>query len=393
MIPPRVAIVVQRYGVEVLGGAEDAARALAEHLTAVADVHVITTCATQYTTWANVYPPGVSQLSGVTVHRFPVDRPRDWQQAYQNAGRFWQQTHTLIEEMAWIQENGPFSATLLHFIHQAAPDFDAFVFFTYLYASTFFGLPLVAAKAVLVPTAHDEPFLYADAYRLLFHLPRHIVYLTEAERDIVHRVTGNGRVPHTVAAIGLNAPADVSAVRFCQKYGLSGDFLLYGGRIVPAKNVPELLEFFQRYQAEHGRDLKLVLMGHSDFPLPPHPDIVPIGFVSEQDKFDALKAATAVIQPSHYESLSIIILQAWLMGTPVIVNGHCAVTKQQCRRSHGGLYYSQYDEFAAILNRLLDDADLRAALGCQGQQFAQTTYSWDTIVAQYTAIFAELMGN
>lgn len=393
MKPLRIAIVVQRYGLEVLGGAEDAARAIAEHLTALAEVHVITTCATQYTTWASVYPPGVSELNGVTVHRFPVDKARDWEEMVKNGGRFWQQEHTLEQEMDWIRHNGPYSTSLLRYIYQSEADFDLFIFFTYLYATSFFGLPLVARKAVFVPTAHDEPFLRADAYKILFHLPRHIIYLTDAERAIVQRVTGNGRIPHTTTALGFSVPADVSAQRFRQKYGIDGDFLLYGGRISLAKNVPQLLDYFQRYREEANglaANLKLVLMGSPDFRPPLHPDIIPIGFVSDEDKFDALKAATAVIQPSLYESLSIIILQAWLVGTAVVVNAHCAVTRQQCQRSNGGLYYGNYEEFAAITNRLLSSPHLRTTLGRQGQQFTQSTYNWDTILSHYQAVFQEL---
>ncbi len=392
MKPLRIGLVVQRYGLEVLGGAEDAARALAEQLTALADVHVITTCATQYTTWASVYPPGVNTLNGVTVHRFPVDEPRNWEKAVAVNGRFWQEEHTVEQEMDWVRQNGPYSTPLFQFIYQSEPTFDVFIFFTYLYATTFFGLPLVAHKAIFVPTAHDEPFLRADAYRILFHLPRHVVYLTDAERVLVQRVTGNGRVPHTTTAFGFAAPGDVSGDRFRQKYGITGDFLLYGGRIAVAKNVPELLAHFQQYRREQNApDLKLVLMGSPDFALPSHPDIIPIGFVSEQDKFDALQAATAVIQPSRYESLSIIILQAWLVGTAVIVNAQCAVTRQQCQRSNGGLYYSNYDEFVAILNCLLASPQLRTTLGRQGQHFTQDTYSWDTILRQYQGIFNEVM--
>lgn len=393
MRPYRIAIVVQRYGENVLGGSEDAARALAEHLTALAEVHVLTTCAIEYTTWANIYPPGDSQLNGVIVHRFPVDWPRDWQKAVQSTGRFWQQTPPLEEQLEWIQQNGPFSTALLRYIHQSEAAFDTFIFITYLYATTYFGLPLVAHKAILAPTAHDERFLYALAYRILFHLPRHLVYLTEAEREIVHQVTGNNHIPDTVAAIGLSAPTDISAGRFRQKYGVEGDFLLYGGRISHSKNVPELIDFFRQYRQEHGRQLKLVLMGAGDYPIPQHPDIMPIGFVTEQDKFDALKAATLVIQPSLFESLSLIILQAWLVGTAVLVHGNCAVTKQQCRRSNGGLYYHAYAEFTAVINTLLNSPHIRTQLGRQGCHFVTTNYNWDVIIKQYQAIFNEMAGE
>ncbi|MCB9433934.1 MAG: glycosyltransferase family 4 protein [Ardenticatenaceae bacterium] len=385
---PRLALVVQRYGPDIHGGSESAARQLAEQLTALAEVHVLTTCAHDYTTWANSYPAGEFELNGVTIHRFPVDIPRNWQQSQQQTGLFLLSNPTLAEQMAWIQREGPFSTPLLRHIQQHASQYDHFLFFTYVYATTFFGLPLVADKAILVPTAHDEPFLYLDAFRALFHLPRHIVYLTRAEQELVERVTGTA-VSHHIAALGLVPPADVSADRFRQKYNLHEPFLFYGGRLAEAKNVPELITYFLNYRQQHpNQPLKLVLTGQPQFPLPNHPDVIPIGFVSEQDKFDGLQAATVVVMPSLFESLSIIILEAWLLGTAVLVNGRCAVTKQQVRQSNGGLYYHNQDEFNATLDRLLSSPELRQRLGENGRLFTTHTYSWPHILAVYQRILS-----
>ena len=385
---PRLALVVQRYGSDIHGGSESAARQLAEQLTALAEVHVLTTCAHDYTTWANHYPAGESELNGVTIHRFPVDSPRNWQQSQQQTGLFLLSNPTLTEQMAWIQREGPFSTPLLRHIQQHASQYDHFLFFTYVYATTFFGLPLVADKAILVPTAHDEPFLYLNAFRALFHLPRHIIYLTRAEQELVERVTGTA-VSHHIAALGLTSPADVSANRFRQNYNLHEPFLFYGGRLAEAKNVPELITYFLNYRQQHpNQPLKLVLTGQPQFPLPNHPDIIPIGFVSEQDKFDGLQAATVVVMPSLFESLSIIILEAWLLGTAVLVNGRCDVTKQQVRQSNGGLYYHNQDEFNATLDRLLSSPELRQRLGENGRLFTTHTYNWPHILAVYQRILS-----
>ena len=148
----RVAIVVQRYGEEVNGGAELHARWLAERLTALAEVHVLTTCAIDYATWADEYPAGRSLLNGVIVHRFPVDHTRNWHDSHRETGRLLLSEHTLFDEVAWLKAQGPYSTPLFDSIREFAPAFDAFIFFTYVYASTYFGLPLVAEKAILVPT-------------------------------------------------------------------------------------------------------------------------------------------------------------------------------------------------------------------------------------------------
>ncbi|MCA9940423.1 MAG: glycosyltransferase family 4 protein [Anaerolineales bacterium] len=390
---PRLAFVVQRYGADVNGGAEQAARALAEHLTALADVHVITTCARDYTTWANVYAAGESQVNGVTVHRFPVDRQRDWRRAARRTNRLLHQEHTLADEVAWVRAQGPYSSPLLRFVAESADRFDLFVFVTYVYATTFFGLPLVAHKAVLLPTAHDEPYLYLPAFIPLFRQPQLIIHLTEPERDLVRRVIGPPLPPQLLIGLGLDAPApDPQApARFRQKYGIEEDFLLYAGRVTEAKNVPQLLDFFHRYRARHLRPLKLVLLGRAHMSLPAFDDVLPLGFVSEEDKHDAMQAATVFVMPSAYESLSIVCLEAWHAGTPVLANGACDVLKHQCVQSGGGLYYTSYDEFQAALNRLLASADLRRRLGAAGQAFVRRTYHWPVVRAQYAGILRTLL--
>lgn len=401
----RLAVVVQRYGPDVNGGAESAARWLAENLVAQlgAEVHVLTSCANDYTTWQNVYSAGRSKANGVLLHRFKVDAPRDWPRSQTETGRFLLGAHTMDEELDWIRRQGPFCSDLIRHVAANADTYDAFIFFTYLYASTYFTLPLVAHKAILAPAAHDEPFLYLDAYRALLHMPRHIVYLTSAEKELVQRVSGNVEIPSTVNAIGIEAPTQADGVRFRARYGLEGPFLLYGGRLSEAKNVPQLLAFFARFRdryydrdhlgdsAEHGpKPPKLVLMGRAHMSLPDDEDVMPLGFLSEEEKFDALQAATAVILPSHFESLSIMILEAWLMGTPVLVNGRSAVLRRQVQESNGGLYYTRYEEFEASLTLLLDRPTLRQQLGQQGKAFVQRRYDSARTMARYRAVLEQM---
>jgi glycosyltransferase involved in cell wall biosynthesis len=396
----RIAVVAQRYGPEALGGAESAARWVAENLVLhlAYEVHVLTSCAIDYTTWQNAHPAGLTTINGVHVHRFKVDAPRDWPRSQQETGRFLLGTHSVEQEMDWIRRQGPFCSDLLRYVAKHAAEYDAFIFFTYLYASTFFTLPLVAEKAILAPAAHDEPFLYLDAYRALLHMPQHIVYLTTAERDLVHRVSSNQQVPSTVTAIGLQTPSGVDGSRFRARHGLQGDFLLYGGRLSAAKNVPQLLAYFQRYcdspaTADFLRrePLKLALMGRAHMELPVHEQIVPLGFVSEEEKFDALQAATAVMLPSIYESLSIVVLEAWLVGTPVLVNGRSAVLRRQVQESNGGLYYTSYQEFEAALDTLLRRPGIRRELGRQGRRFVATRYDGRQIIEQYRSVIEGYM--
>ncbi|MBP6016565.1 MAG: glycosyltransferase [Candidatus Promineofilum sp.] len=389
----RIAVVVQRYGEEVNGGAEVLARLLAEHLLELGEVHVITTCAVDHHTWANSYPPGEDQLNGVTIHRFTVDAPRVPDFLQKTKALLENDAHTLFDEVQWIMDQGPYSDDLLNYLRDAYHFFDLFIFFTYLYAPTYFGLQLVSDKAVLVPTAHDEPYLHFPIFRPLFHLPQFLVYSTEPERELVNTVANNEHVRQIVAGMGINPPPDASAARFREKYGIDEPFLLYVGRIDQGKNVPGLIDDFTRFRDETGRPLKLVLLGRLNIDLPPRADVVSLGFVPEQDKYDAIEAAVALAMPSRYESLSIVLLEAWAQATAVLVNGWSDVLRDQIQRSNGGLAYTDYDEFAQAVGSLLDDDALRARLGRQGQAYVTDRYQWPGIIAQYRMIFDAVTGG
>ena len=387
MTARRIAIVVQRYGAEVNGGAEQHARWLAESLAAAADVTVLTTCALDYITWADHYPAGESELNGVRICRYPVDAPRDWKKAQRQTHKLMTRRHTLFDQVQWVREQGPYSSPLFEAISRAYRTTDAFIFYTFHYASTYFGLPLVSDKAFLVPTAHDDVFVHLPVFRPLFHLPRGIFYLTEPERALVQRVTRNDAVPSAVTGVGVEVPADISAERFRARYGIDGPFLLYVGRVDESKNVPELLDYFSNYRASHpDAPLKLVLIGRANLALPDHPDIVHLGFLPDADKYDAIAAAAVVVLPSLYESLSMIILEAWAVGTPVLVNEQCEVVKYQCRQSNGGLYYRSPDEFAASLQLLLGSSPLRRQMGVQGRRFVGQHYRPAVVLQHYIAL-------
>jgi glycosyltransferase involved in cell wall biosynthesis len=347
----------------------------------------------------------MEDINGVTVYRFPVDVPRDMAAFSRLSDRVFHQPHSYLDELEWMRQQGPCSSRLLEFIGGSRAGFDLFIFVTYLYFTTYFGLQLVPEKSLLVPTAHDEPPIYLDLFRPLFHLPRAIVYNTDTERDFVVNRFQNGHVLSQVIGTGVILPEPAtpsvdwrrsavggrrSSVDFRARHGLSDPFLLYAGRIDEAKNCRELFEYFLRYKAETHSPVKLALMGKATMPIPQHPDIVPLGFVSEEEKFAGFQAAALLLVPSRYESLSIASLEAWLMGTPVLVNGHCQVLKENCLRSNGGLYYTSYDEFAMCLETLLGNEALRRRLGQQGKRYAEENYGWAVIEGKYLDLFRQV---
>ncbi|GAK61672.1 hexosyltransferase [Candidatus Vecturithrix granuli] len=384
----RIAFVVQRYGEEVNGGAELLCRQVAERMHKYFSVEVLTTCALDYLTWENYFPAGATTINGIPVHRFPTDCSRDMHAFNRFAKKlFANPQRSLVDELAWIRLQGPTSSALLAYIKEHEETYHLFIFVTYSYLTTFLGLQLVSRKSVLIPTAHDEPHFYLDAYRPIFHLPQGICYNTEEERRLVQRQWQNTHIPWCVAGAGvITTTADSSSeseeatavpLTFPQPY------ILYVGRIDLMKGCQELSAFFLRYLEERQVELNLVLLGKQAMDMPKHPGILAPGFVSSAQKQAALQGAMLVVNPSQYESLSFMVLEAWQAGIPVLVNGRSEVLAEHCLNSNGGLYYSSYDEFAYCLDLLYPNQEVRSAMGKQGQHYVAEHYSWDTIEKTY----------
>ncbi|MDW7726935.1 MAG: glycosyltransferase [Candidatus Methanoperedens sp.] len=385
----KIAFVVQRYGEEVNGGAELLCRRIAEHLSKYCCIEVITTCAKDYITWRNEYLPGKDTVDGITVWRFPVDNPRDIHKFNRFSEKIYWNNHRQSDEIEWMKLQGPYSTELLSFIRNNKDNYDFVIFFTYLYCTTFFGLPLVKDKALLVPTAHDEPPIYLSIFDTLFNLPKAIIYSTEEEKRFVNSKFKNENIPSEIIGVGIDVPEKIDADNFKQKYNVD-NFIIYVGRIDESKGCKELFEYFLQYKKETQSDIKLVLMGKPVMKVPGHPDIIELGFLSEQDKFNGIKAAKLLIMPSQYESLSMVIMEAWLCNNAVLVNGNCEVLKGQCVKSNGGLYYINYDEFRECLNLLLMDSQLRARMGENGQRYVEENYGWEKIENRWIGILSYL---
>lgn len=389
----RVAFVVQRCGLEVNGGAELLCRLVAEQMAKQIPTEVLTTCAVDYLTWADHYPPGEERIGELVIRRFPVAHPRDLQ-SFNRASQYLQPrigSLPLEEEEQWMREQGPWSPALFDYLAQHEADYDAFIFFTYLYATTYFGLPRVAHKAILVPTAHDEWPIYFKMWERLFSLPRGFVFQTPEEVEFLHRRFPGARLEGPVLGVAVDPPAATHPEEFRRKHGIEGPFVLYAGRLDPSKGVGELIEYYQAYQRASG-DVRtsLVLVGKPAMEIPDRAGIRAVGFVSEQEKWDALAGCEALMMPSPYESLSIVCLEAWSQGKPVLVNAKSEVLVGQCRRSQGGVWYRDSDEFVASLELLLDEPAVQRGLGSQGQRFVAANYRWPVVLEGYSSVIAKL---
>ena len=420
----KIAFVIQRYGTEVLGGAEQLCRLLAERLAEQHDIDVLTTCARDYITWKNEYPEGPDRVRGVTVRRFANAQTRDLQAFDKYSGWIYEHQHSRADEMEWLKQQGPWSPALIEHLRRQQQQYDVLVFFTYLYAPTVLGLEVCRERSVLVPMAHDEPPIYLGIFKEVFSRPAAIVYNTESERRFVKAAFPDRPLLEEVGGVGVDLPqhnpyprmpeppdeesgeasaeANESAgtstfpshltargAVFRRRHRLHGPLVLYGGRIEPGKGCEELLEHFDAYVGDGG-DATLALMGVKMMSLPEDPHVRFAGLLSERERVQALEAADVVVCPSPYESLSLLALEAMSVGTPVLANARSEVLVEHCVRSNAGLYYASRDEFVECLKLLMGDAALRAAMGRNGRDYVRRNYRWDAVLAKYERVFAKI---
>ena len=386
----RLLFVIQRYGREVAGGAEFLCREFAARLAARGHrVEVVTSCALSYVDWANHYPAGTEEIDGVLVHRLAVTAGRDDALFTPLNTRVpWGATpspHYL--ERAWMRAQGPYLPDLASWLMERAPDHDVVSFFTYLYFPTWAGLPAAASvgPTILHPTAHDEPPLYLDLFRTMFHHPSAFGFLTEEEAALVERRFRPGQ-PSEVLGVGIDVERhegfDGDAFRAAFELD-ERPYLLFVGRVDPAKGSEEVVTFFTAYKGRNPGPLALAIVGDPVRPLDPHPDVIVTGFVEEALKQSALAGALALVQPSYFESFSMILSEAWAHRKPALVQGHCEVLEGQCRRSGGGIPYRGFPEFEVAVDLLVEDGALRERLGRAGRQFVEERYAWEAVLDRY----------
>jgi glycosyltransferase involved in cell wall biosynthesis len=386
----KLAVVVQRYGQAINGGAELHARYIAEHLARHADVEVLTTCATDYVTWRNELPEGLERVNGVSVRRFRVAHERDPYKFGRRSHRVFRVQHSLSDELSWLDAEGPASPALISYVRRRGADYDFCLLFSYRYYHAYHGARAAAGRAILVPTAERDAAIGLSIFPPIFRGVRAVMYNSPEERAMIQAVSQNHKVPGVVVGIGSEVPQSPQAARFRQKYDIRTPFAIYVGRIDENKGCKELFDFFHSYLRNEWGRLSLVLIGHSLLPVPQHPRIRHLGFLNDADKFDALSAADVLIMPSYFESLSMVALEAWALGRPVIANGRCDVLKGQCIRSNAGLYYESREEFTEALSAIEQHRWLSASLGRNGRQFFREHYDWPVLEGKYLDMLARL---
>ncbi|MDQ3263583.1 MAG: glycosyltransferase [Myxococcota bacterium] len=380
---PKVAFVVDRFG-EVTGGAELLARQLSERLSSHWDLTVLTSCARDHLTWANAFPEGETQEGKTRVLRFPVTRQRRMRDFNAYCRKLYGRPQERVREEHFVAEQGPLVPGLLRHLADQGAGYDGFVCFTYLYAPVVWGLPMVADRAIMVPTTHDEPPIAFGVYRDVFERPRRLFCLTPEELALVDRLFPR-HAPAQVVSVGVE-PQPASPDRFRERYGVQRPYLLYVGRVEKGKGLPELLGLHQQMVRRFHDAPELLIAGAASMTVGGE-KVRYLGRISEQDKADGLTGAVAAVVPSRYESLSLLTLEAFAQGTPALVNGESQVLAGQIARSGAGRTYRDLASFTAGVREIGLE---RRKLSARAVAYARK-HSWSRVVDAYLAAMERIM--
>ena len=235
--------------------------------------------------------------------------------------------------------------------------------------------------------AHDEPELHLPLMRAVYGAVGGFAFNSYSERDLVQRLFPVAHLPSSV--IGNAVVEGTGNPREARRaLGLEDEapFVLCLGRVERAKGSHVLAELWRLYRTRRRAAPRLVMMGPVHEALGSDDDVVVVGQQPDAVKWGALAACDVVVTPSAWESFSLVVLEAWLAGSPVVVNRRCEATVEHCRRGRGGLWFTDYADFEVVMDRLLGDPGLRARLASNGRAYAQRHFSWPALLDRYEVL-------
>lgn len=393
----KIGFVIPWFAEKIPGGAEMELRGLTEHLhKANIEVEILTTCVKEFSADWNVdyYKVGTEIINGILVRRFKVKKRNADAFHKINAKLMNSEKVSLEEEDVFLREMVN-SVDLYEYMYKYKDDYSLFVFIPYMFGTTYYGCQVCPEKSVLIPCLHNESYAYMQRFKEVYSKIGGMIFHAKPEEDLAKRILNIKNVKVSTLGEGVNTKLSYNANRFIDKYKITEPFILYAGRKDKGKNVDTLIKYFIEYKTRYSNGLKLVLIGGGNLELSEHikNDIYDLGFLPLQDKYDAYSAATVLCQPSKNESFSLVIMESWLCGRPVLVNGECEVTKHFTTISNGGLYFNNYFEFQECINYFVNNYKVAKVMGENGCGFVESNFSWDVIVERYLEFFKGVMSN
>ena len=398
----KIGFVIPWYSDTIPGGAEMELREVTAHLhSAGVPLEILTTCVKEFSSdWSvNFYKEGDDKTAnGITVRRFKAKKRDTAAFDSVNLKFISGRAVTPEEEEIFLREMVN-STDLYDYMAEHKDEYGLFVFIPYMFGTTYYGAAVCPEKSVLIPCFHDEPYAYMNKFRELFPKTAGMVFNAAPEAELAERLYGFSKsgTKTITMGIGMDTSIEGNPQEFREKYGISEPFILYAGRKDEGKNVHTLVKYYSEYIKRRDTELKLVLIGGGDIALPreltENGRITDLGFVDIQDKYNAQAAAEFLCQPSKNESFSLVIMESWLCGRPVLVHEGCEVTKRFASDSNGGLYFSDYFEFEGCTDYFLSHCEKSAIMGQNGKEYVKSNFDWDVIVEKYIRFFKEIAGE
>lgn len=393
----KIGFVTPWYGENIPGGAEMELRGLVNHLVEDGlDLEILSTCVEKFASdWnVNYYSEGIEYINNIMVRRFKV-KERNTRKFDEINYKFMNNIPVSVEEEEIYLREMVNSPSLYDYIEKSYMEYSLFVFIPYMFGTTYYGCSKCLDKAVLIPCLHDESYAYMEHFKDKYSKIKGMIFHSKEEFKLANRIYNLANVKNAVLGEGLYTDISCNADNFRKKYNIKEPFIIYAGRKETGKNVGTLVKFFQLFKKRNSSNLKLILIGggHIDIPKPIQSDIIDLGFIPLQDKYDAYEASELLCNPSKFESFSLIIMESWLCRSPVLVNGDCDVTKGFVSESNGGLYFYNYYEFEACVDYLLNHRKEALKMGENGREYVLKNFSWPVIVERYAEFFKQCINE
>lgn len=382
----RLVWVVPRFGPEVVGGAETLVRQLALRAAPPEwTVEVATTCAADHDSWRNAHPPGESRDGALRVHRFEVS-PRSAHRYDELHPRILDGRATYLDEVEWLSQS-VWSRDLERWLEESSHDLA--ILGPYLFGTTIWGAQMDLERAAILPCLHDEPYARMQTVARVISGARGCLFNAPGEERLARRLYGvrDGGV----VGMGFDPRPGSARKGFARAHGL-GRYVLYAGRLEQGKRVDVAVDYAVRYARERHHAPRLVLIGSGGYepPASARDVVLRLGWLSEEGKRSAYAEATALVNPSELESLSIVVMEAWLEGTPALVATGSEVMRDHCEASGGGATFASYEQYRDALDALAGDPSAARAMGARGRDYVLDVYGWAAVSRRFVELVERL---
>ncbi len=398
----KIGFVIPWYADGIPGGAEMELREVASHLHyAGVNVEILTTCVREFSAdWSvNYYKAGEDKTAnGMTIRRFQA-RKRDTAAFDAVNAKLMSGARISVEEEDIFLREMVNSPELYTYLREKSDEYSLYVFIPYMFGTTYNGVLACPEKSVLIPCFHDEAYAHMKRFAEVFPKAAGMIFNARPEAELAEQLYGfsESGTSTIVMGIGMDTSITSDPAAFREKFGINERFILYAGRKDEGKNVHTLVKYFAEYISRNETDLRLVLIGGGEIDIPEelvkNGRIIDLGFVDRQDKYNAMGASEFLCQPSKNESFSLVIMESWLCGRPVLVHEDCAVTRNFVSESNGGLYFGNYFEFEACADYITEHKNDAWLMGCNGREYVRSNFDWDVIVDKYKKFFGEILGE